>query len=278
MIWQYFCTPLFICIFARNIIEFMANSQVSNWVRTWVFSKYLDVFSAILIFSVSVGLGYQSTLYKGGKVLFNVSFSDWVSQMKEGAFPLGIFSIVGAIFSVLATRLVGKQNNLGNFIAIFTTINSGVIDYILGNKAAIITYPVTFIITILYTYNWSKGIKIRKVDTLYFVLLFVSMTMGVGLTLLGFYLFSDTVITPISILTSVVLGFSFFGNLATIFKYKETFFNWFIYNLIQLIKNSLQLNIPYVVKFLFYLINSLITFFDWNFNGDISQRKSQVSY
>ena len=54
--------------------------------------------------------------------------------MQQGAFPLGIVSMIGAIFSVLATRLVGKQNNWGNFIGIFTTITSGVIDYLFGNQ------------------------------------------------------------------------------------------------------------------------------------------------
>ena len=47
---------------------------------------------------------------------------------------------------------------MGNYFGIVNTILSGAIDYILGNKAAIITYPVTFLI---YTLLLRNG-KLRK--------------------------------------------------------------------------------------------------------------------
>ena len=57
---------------------------------------------------------------------------------------------------MLSTRFTGKLNKLGNYLGIINTVLSGTIDYILGNKAAIITYPVTFIIYTLAIKKWSK--------------------------------------------------------------------------------------------------------------------------
>ena len=59
---------------------------------------------------------------------------------------------------MLSTRFTGKLSNGGNYFGIVNTILSGAIDYILGNKAAIITYPVTFLI---YTFAIKNG-KLRK--------------------------------------------------------------------------------------------------------------------
>ncbi len=52
----------------------------------------------------------------------------------------------------------GKLSKWGNYFGIVNTILSGTIDYILGNKAAIITYPVTFLI---YTFAIKKW-ELRK--------------------------------------------------------------------------------------------------------------------
>lgn len=54
---------------------------------------------------------------------------------------------------MLSTRFTGKLSKWGNYFGIVNTILSGAIDYILGNKAAIITYPVTFLI---YTFAIKK--------------------------------------------------------------------------------------------------------------------------
>ena len=41
---------------------------------------------------------------------------------------------------MMSTRLTGRLSNVGNVLGIINTALSGAIDYILGNKAAIITY------------------------------------------------------------------------------------------------------------------------------------------
>lgn len=60
--------------------------------------------------------------------------------------PLGLISVINVGFSMVSTRLTGRISNLGNVFGIINVALSGAIDYILGNKAAIITYPVTFVI------------------------------------------------------------------------------------------------------------------------------------
>ena len=109
--------------------------------------------------------------------------------MRQGAFPLGIFSMIGAIFSVLATRLIGKQNNWGNFIGILTTISSGTIDYLFGNHSAVITYPMTFVLHNIAFSKWKKGEKVRDRDLQYYLINAGGIVVGFALVYLGAYLF-----------------------------------------------------------------------------------------
>lgn len=58
---------------------------------------------------------------------------------------------------MLSTRFTGKLSKWGNYFGIVNTILSGAIDYILGNKAAIITYPVTFLIYTFAIKKWEAS-------------------------------------------------------------------------------------------------------------------------
>lgn len=58
---------------------------------------------------------------------------------------------------MLSTRFTGKLSKWGNYFGIVNTILSGAIDYILGNKAAIITYPVTFLIYTFAIKKWKAS-------------------------------------------------------------------------------------------------------------------------
>ena len=53
----------------------------------------------------------------------------------------------------------GKIKQMGNYFGIVNTILSGTIDYILGNKAAIITYPVTFLIYTFAIKKWEASAR-----------------------------------------------------------------------------------------------------------------------
>ncbi len=237
-------------------------------VRKIVQSSYIDIFAALLILGVSVAKGFHGTIYQDGAMQFGIPIAELGTYVRNGAFPLGILSVIAAIFSVLATRLVGKQNNWGNIIGIITTISSGVLDYLFGNHSAVITYPVTFMIHNLATYRWSQGARIKKRDIWYYVIIGVGMLIGFGLVYLGAYLFGGKTDNAFLITVSLGFGLSLGGNFCNAFKYEETWLSWVVYNIINLVKNAMQLNIANVAKYVFYLFNALITLFDWRFNGD----------
>ncbi|MFT4665184.1 MAG: hypothetical protein ACI9XB_002137, partial [Gammaproteobacteria bacterium] len=45
------------------------------------------------------------------------------------------------------------------------------------------------------------------------------------------------------------------------------------YNIVQLIKNTMQMNLANVVKYAFYMGNALVTWLDWRWNGDVVSGK-----
>ncbi|HPK10686.1 MAG TPA: nicotinamide mononucleotide transporter, partial [Saprospiraceae bacterium] len=122
---------------------------------------------------------------------------------------------------------------------------------------------------------WSKGQKIKKIDKNYYFIVTLAMVVAFSLVFLGFYLFDEIEgnITFISII-AISFGLSLGATVSNIFKYQETWLNWTIYNTFQLIKNAMQLNLPNVVKYVFYLFNGTITWIDWKFNGDVESIKN----
>lgn len=253
----------------------MSSALRYSWARQIVKSPYIDLFGALLIFGVCVTRDFHGTIYYQGEIQFGIPFLELGSHMQQGAFPLGIFSMVGAIFSVLSTRLVGKQNNWGNFIGILTTISSGAIDYMFGNHSAVITYPVTFAIHNFAFVNWRKGAKIKKRDAWYYLIFAGGIAIGFALVYLGAYLFGGRTDSYFLSLVSVIFGISLGANFCSALKYEETYGNWIVYNIVQLAKNLTQLNIANVVKYVFYLFNAAVTLIDWKFNGDVNKDKEQ---
>jgi len=243
--------------------------------RSIVHSKYLDVFAVLVILVTSISLGYHKTFYFQSEALFNISFEEWKGMLSKGAFPLGVFSIIVACFSMMSARLVCKQNNWGNIIGIFTTICVCFIDFSLGNKSAVITYPLTFFLSIYGSVKWIKGERIKQRDCLYYWIVVCGLVLGYLLTFLGFYIF-DSSYTWYSDFTAkllfhsiaVTFGLSIVSNTATAFKYEETWLGWLLYDVIQVVKNVLLFNWANVGKYVFYIVNVILTFFDWKFNKD----------
>ncbi|MFV0238255.1 MAG: nicotinamide mononucleotide transporter family protein [Flavobacteriales bacterium] len=248
----------------------MGLSKLKSLLRQFVQSEYLDIFSAILILGVTLWRGFHRTVYFNETLQFNIPFHELGNYMLKGAFPIGIFSIIGAVFSIMATRLVGKQNNWGNFIAVVTTISSGVIDYMFGNHSAILTYPLTFLIHSFASYNWNQGEKIRKMDFWYAIIVGGGLSISFGIVYLGFYFFGGN--NTLYLWVSLIFGLSIGANIANALKYEETWLSWMIYNFLQLIKAVIQLNLANIVKYVFYLFNALFTFLDWKLNGDITKK------
>ncbi len=245
-------------------------------IRKLVHSKHLDLLGVALILLVCISRDFHETIFYQGKIQFGTAIVDLWSMVGQGAFPLGLLSIIGAIFSLLSTRLIGKQNNVGNAIGVATSVNSGAIDYLFGNHSAILTYPISFLLNSLSVFKWNAGQQIRKKDLRYYLIFVFGIVFGFALVYLGAYLFGGKDDHAFLIVVSITFGLSVGGNFANAFKYEETWLNWIFYNSVQLIKNIMIMNIANVVKYIFYLFNAIVTLFDWKLNGDITSDKQQA--
>lgn len=230
----------------------------------------MDFLGVFLVLGICIYRRFHETYFLNGEIIFGIEISDFFLTISEGAFPIGLLSTLGAVISLLAARLIVKQKNLGNYIGIFTAVNSGVIDFLFGNRSAIITYPLTFIIAILAAKKWSEGEKIKKADTKYYLLIVSAFIVSYTLVYLGFYLFGTSIENPIfKHSVAIIFGISLIGNISTVFKYEQTFLTWTFYNILQIVKNGIQGNLANVVKYVYYLVNAGLTYFDWSINGDI---------
>lgn len=247
------------------------TKDLKHWFHRYVHSTYMDIFGVVLILAVCYWRKFHETVYLNGKVLFNTG-NEFSSLLDQGGIPLGYFSMAAAVLSVLSGRFTAKQNNLGNILGIIIAVTSGTLDYLFGNHSAIITYPVTFGVASFATYKWSTGIKIRKIDTQYYLILVGAMLLAFGLVHLGFYLFGGKTGVIFRNSVAMIFGLSLAGNISNAFKYRETWFSWMAYNVLQLTKNILQKNFANVVKYIFYMISAVITYFDWRWNGDVKKR------
>lgn len=236
--------------------------------RALVTSSYLDIAGVLLVLIICIIRNFHGTYFVDGDLVFDVPISSIFTYIGRGAYPLGIISIIGAIFSLLSTRFISKQDNSGNAIGVITSISSGVNDFLFGNRSAIITYPISFFLNGLSFAKWRKGNEIRKFDSLYLLIVIVGMILGFGLVFLGAYLFGGKTDTLFLVTVSLTFGISIGANFANAFKYEETWLSWIVYNIVQLVKNVMLLNIANVAKYIFYLFNAVISLVDWKINGD----------
>ncbi len=237
-------------------------------VRQFVLSTYMDVFGAAVVVFVCFFKNFHRTIYYQGGIQFDIPIENLLDMIQQGAFPLGIFSMIAAVFSLMATRLTGKQSNWGNFIGLLTTISSGALDYLFGNASAIITYPLTFLIFSVALVRWGRGERIRKRDLYYYLIIIAGLIVGFALVYLGAYLFGGRTDPLFLNVVALTFGLSLGGNFCNAFKYEETWLSWVVYNIVQLAKAVIQFNIANVAKYIFYLFNAALTLFDWRFNGD----------
>lgn len=237
--------------------------------RRLVHSKSIDLFGVLLVLVVCISRDFHETYYSGGEIHFGIPISELGAQVSNGAFPLGIWSTIGAIFSLLSNRLIGKQNNSGNMIGVATSANSGFLDYLFGNHSAIITYPFSFILNSFSVFKWNEGTSVQKRDTKYYLIVGVGLILGTALVFLGARLFGGKTDLAFLATVSITFGISLGANFANAFKYEETWLSWTFYNIIQLIKNIMLVNIANVAKYIFYLLNSIVTLADWKLNGDV---------
>ncbi|VJL34767.1 Nicotinamide mononucleotide transporter [Streptococcus pneumoniae] len=164
-------------------------------------------------------------------------FVDW--GLWTALVPFGLISVTNVGISMLSTRFTGKLSKWGNYFGIVNTILSGAIDYILGNKAAIITYPVTFLIYTFAIKKWEasqegrpnqmsqKQVKLAAIiiSIIAFLFAFVTNYIGYGgkMNLLAY-------------VTTIAFALSLIANALNALKLTTQWGFWLIYNFVQLTK------------------------------------------
>ncbi|KEQ38037.1 nicotinamide mononucleotide transporter family protein [Streptococcus mitis] len=192
-------------------------------------------------------------------------FVDWGPW--TALVPFGLISVTNVGISMLSTRFTGKLSKWGNYFGIVNTILSGAIDYILGNKAAIITYPVTFLIYTFAIKKWEasqegrpnqmsqKQVKLAAIiiSIIAFLFAFVTNYIGYGgkMNLLAY-------------VTTIAFGLSLIANALNALKLTTQWGFWLIYNFVQLTKAGIQGNFANIGKYIFYIINAIGALFVWN--------------
>lgn len=219
-------------------------------------SQWFDLFGVLLVLTIAISAGYHNT---------------WLNQLVDwGAWtvlvPFGWISVGNVAISMLSTRFTGKLSKLGNYLGIINAVLSGLIDYILGNKAAIITYPVTFLIYLGAIYGWNKS-QDGKANTFSKARLnWIVPTLVVVAFIFSYltnYIGYQGNMNALAYVTTVAFALSLVANGLNALKLTTQWSFWLFYNFVQLVKALIQGNFANVGKYIFYILNSLGALFVW---------------
>lgn len=210
-----------------------------------------------LVVGIAIASGYlNSRLDK---------FVDWGAW--TALVPFGLISVTNVGISMLSTRFTGKLSKWGNYYGIVNTILSGTIDYILGNKAAIITYPVTFLIYTFAIKKWEASQEGRPNKMSQKQLKWAAIIISVLAFLFAFatnYIGYGGKMNLLAYVTTIAFGLSLIANALNALKLTTQWEFWLVYNFVQLTKASIQGNFANVGKYIFYIINAVGALFVWN--------------
>ncbi|HEX0378088.1 TPA: nicotinamide mononucleotide transporter family protein [Streptococcus pneumoniae] len=192
-------------------------------------------------------------------------FVDW--GLWTALVPFGLISVTNVGISMLSTRFTGKLSKWGNYFGIVNTILSGAIDYILGNKATIITYPVTFLIYTFAIKKWKasqegrpnqmsqKQVKLAAIIISIIAFLFAFVTNYIGY---------EGKMDLLAYVTTIAFALSLIANALNALKLTTQWGFWLIYNFVQLTKAGIQGNFANIGKYIFYILNAIGALFVWN--------------
>ncbi len=223
--------------------------QLKQRIQKFLESTALDVIGVLLVVGLSIVLGFHNTVVNG--------------------LPIGWFSTIGAGVSMMVTRLITKRNNIGNLIGLATAVNSAVVDFYLGNEAAILTYPISFIgagMSYLYWKRRPNRVP-RKIDKIFFLNACIAFVLATVLNYIGF---TDFLNGPLGdkmrkfLVTSAITGITYSGILNTPRMYADAWASWQVYNILKLQQNILFGNVAYILKYIFYFCNAGLAWIVWH--------------
>lgn len=248
------------------------NTTVKRWMATLAQSTYFDLIGLALVIAISWSFGYFGEtldwVWEGNLSALFGSTPSWAPLV-----PIGIISVFNSCFSLMSTRLTGRMSNLGNWITLFNVILSMTLDYIFGNSAAIITYPVTFIITAFAIRKWkqtdryetSKPLEGKKAlifigltSLLAFVFSFTTTWLGYGFKI-SYLTFDDVAQSLIFYGAMIEFMIALIANVLNARKLTLQWPFWTVYNFVSVLKSGAQLNWANVAKYIYYIINSVVS-------------------
>lgn len=202
--------------------------------------------------------------YTSGYLFENLTHTSFFSENIWAKYvPFGVISVVSSSLSIMSTRLTARLNKFGNIVGTINTLLSGIIDFILGNSGAILTYPVSFLINAAAIKGWHRyGDKQvnRATDFKKWLPLVIggAILLSLGLNYLAF---QNT--SPLFWLASAVFSLSLIPNILNVFKMEDQWLFWIVYNFVQLVKAMTQGNFANVGKYLYYIVNSGVAYPIW---------------
>lgn len=220
-------------------------------------SKWFDLFGVLIVVAISISAGYLT------ENLNDVThWGHWAVFI-----PFGLISIINAGLSIMSTRLTGRLLNSGNVIGIINTILSGTIDYLLGNKAAILTYPITFIVYIVAIKHWQNTEKYKASKPLTGLKGILTIA-GIFIATMIFSFATNYVgyqgsINLLFWLTTLIFGLSLGANILNAMKLSMQWPFWLVYNFIQLVKSLAQGNFANLGKYIYYIIAAIASLHLW---------------
>lgn len=230
---------------------------MKKYLKQFAKSKIFDFLGVMLVVGIAIASGYlNSRLDK---------FVDWGPW--TALVPFGLISVTNVGISMLSTRFTGKLSRWGNYLGILNTVLSGAIDYILGNKAAIITYPVTFLIYTFAIKKWQEsqeGKPNTRSKTQTKLIATIATITAFTFAYITNYIGYGGNMNPLAYVTTIAFALSLVANVFNALKLTTQWGFWLVYNIVQLIKAGIQGNFANVGKYIFYIINSIGALFVWN--------------
>ena len=224
-------------------------------------SKWFDLLGVVLVVSIAIASGYLNS-----RLDQFVNWGPWTTLV-----PFGLISVTNVGISMLSTRFTGKLSKWGNYLGILNTVLSGTIDYILGNKAAIITYPVTFLIYTFAIQKWQKSQEGKpnqlsktqtKLVAVFATILAFAFSYGTN------YIGYGGKMNILAYVTTIAFALSLVANVFNALKLTTQWSFWLVYNFVQLTKAGVQGNFANVGKYIFYILNAFGALFVWNDNKE----------
>lgn len=230
---------------------------MKKYLKQFAKSKTFDFLGVMLVVGIAIASSYlNSRLDK---------FVDWGPW--TALVPFGLISVTNVGISMLSTRFTGKLSRWGNYLGILNTVLSGAIDYILGNKAAIITYPVTFLIYTFAIKKWQEsqeGKPNTRSKTQTKLIATIATITAFAFAYITNYIGYGGNMNPLAYVTTIAFALSLVANVFNALKLTTQWGFWLIYNIVQLAKAGIQGNFANVGKYIFYIINSIGALFLWN--------------